>query len=249
MITIKNPREIKLMREGGRIAAEVLRCLRAEILEGGVNAAYLDKLAEEIIAKHKATPSFRNYQGFPAAICVSINAEVVHGLPDHKIIREGDVVGLDVGVKYKNLYTDAAISVGVGKLTGKKADLIETCAQALYLGIKMARPGKRIGDLSWAIQHYVEKRGYSVVRELVGHGVGYAVHEEPRIPNFGQKGQGPILEPGMTLCLEPMINMGGPYVVLQEDGHTFQTADLSLSAHFEHTVAITRHKPLILTAE
>ncbi len=235
------------MRAGGRIIAEVLQRLRREISSGGVNAAYLDKLAVETIEAHKATPSFRNYQGFPAAICVSINAEVVHGLPDHKIIQTGDVVGLDVGVKYQNLFTDAAITVGVGKLTREKADLIRTCAQALRLGIKMARPGQRVGDLSWAIQSYVEKRGYSVVRELVGHGVGYAVHEEPRVPNFGRPGQGPVLEPGMTLCLEPMINMGGPYVILQEDGHTFKTADSSLSAHFEHTIAITKNRPLVLT--
>lgn len=249
MITLKNPQEIKTMRAGGKIVAKVLKRLRKELRHSGVRASYLNDLAEEIILENKAEPSFKNYEGFPAALCVSINSEVVHGIPDcNKVIGKGDLVGLDVGVKYKGLYTDAAITVGVGKLSAKSNDLILTCKQALFKGIAQACPGEHVGDISSAIQKHVESKGYSVVRELVGHGVGYKVHEEPRIPNYGMKGEGPLLKVGMTLCLEPMINLGESPVILQSDGQTFKTVDESLSAHFEHTIAITKQKPLILTA-
>lgn len=234
------------MREGGRILARILRKIKKEV-RVGVKASSLNHLAERLIKKNKAQSSFKNYQGFPASLCVSINLEVVHGLPTDKMIQEGDVVGLDLGIKYKNLYTDIAVTVIAGRASKKVKDFVEVCRGALDVGIGQIKPGNHIGDISWAIQCFVESKGYSVVRELVGHGVGYKVHEEPRIPNYGCKGEGPLLKPGMVLCIEPMINLGKSKVELSGDGHTFKTSDQSLSAHFEHTVAVVGKGYLILT--
>lgn len=246
MITIKTPQEIKIMREGGKVLAKILKRLKREI-KAGVKISYVNTLAEELIKKNNARASFKNYQRFPAALCASINSDVVHGVPKDRKILEGDVVGLDLGLKYKDLYTDAAITVIAGKATKEIRNFVKVCRQALDKGIREVRVGNHIGDISWAIQNFVERKGYSVVRDLVGHGVGYKVHEEPRIPNFGKKGQGPILKHGMTFCIEPMINMGQPEVELSEDGHAFRTRDKSLSAHFEHTVAVVEKGCLILT--
>jgi len=242
MITVKSSEEIKAMRQGGRILAKI-----SKETKPGARASHLNRLAETLIDENKAQASFKNYQGFPAALCVSINHEVVHGVPNGKVISEGDVVGLDLGIKYKGLYTDAALTVVAGRGSKRLKTFVRVCKQALFKGIDEVKPGSHIGDISWAIQYFVEKRGYSVVRELVGHGVGYQVHEEPRIPNYGERGKGVILKAGMTLCLEPMINMGGPKISLGPDGHTFQTADQSLAAHFEHTVVVAKKRCLILT--
>lgn len=234
------------MREGGRILARILKKISRET-RAGVSAIYLNELAEAEIKKEGGEPAFKNYEGFPASLCVSVNSEVVHGVPQGKVIREGDVVGLDLGLKYKNLYTDAAVTVVVGEAGREIKKFVRDCRQALYLGIRQVKSGHHIGDVSSAVQSFVEQKGYSVVRQLVGHGIGYQVHEEPRVPNYGEKGRGLLLCPGMTFCIEPMINMGEAQVEVKEDGHTFETVDRSLSAHFEHTVAVTEKGYLILT--
>lgn len=234
------------MREGGRILARILKKISRET-RAGVSAIYLNELAEAEIKKEGGEPAFKNYEGFPASLCVSVNSEVVHGVPQGKVIREGDVVGLDLGLKYKNLYTDAAVTVVVGEAGREIKKFVRDCHQALYLGIRQVKSGHHIGDVSSAVQSFVEQKGYSVVRQLVGHGIGYQVHEEPRVPNYGEKGRGLLLCPGMTFCIEPMINMGEAQVEVKEDGHTFETVDRSLSAHFEHTVAVTEKGYLILT--
>ncbi len=246
MVILKSPEEIRTMRQGGKILAQILKRV-SRATKPGARAGDLNDLAEALIRKNKTQASFKDYQGFPASLCVSINNEVVHGVPNGKVIKAGNVVGLDLGIKHKNLYTDAALTVVAGRGSEKLKNFVLTCKQALNRGIAQVKPGNHIGDISWAIQCLVERRGYSVVRELVGHGVGHKVHEEPRIPNYGRKGEGIVLKVGMTLCLEPMINMGGAKITLAPDGHTFQTADQSLAAHFEHTVAVTKKGCLVLT--
>ncbi|TSC53208.1 MAG: methionyl aminopeptidase [Parcubacteria group bacterium LiPW_72] len=246
MFSLKSPEEIRIMREGGRILARILKKISRET-RAGVSAIYLNELAEAEIEKEGGEPAFKNYEGFPASLCVSVNSEVVHGVPQGKVIREGDVVGLDLGLKYKNLHTDAAVTVVVGEASREVKKFVRDCRQSLHLGIRQVKSGHHIGDVSSAIQSFVEQKGYSVVRQLVGHGIGYQVHEEPRVPNYGEKGKGLLLCPGMTFCIEPMINMGEAQVEVKEDGHTFETADRSLSAHFEHTVAVIEKGCLILT--
>ncbi|MDP2917943.1 MAG: type I methionyl aminopeptidase [bacterium] len=246
MIKLKSPEEIKIMREGGKILAQILKQVSKKT-KAGTRAQDLNNFAEEEIKNHGAEPAFKNYQGFPASLCVSINSEVVHGVPGEKIIKDGDVVGLDLGIKYKGLYTDAAATVIVGKVNPEIREFVKTCELALKQGIAAVQNGKRMGDVGAAIQSFVESRGYSVVCQLVGHGVGYAVHEAPNVPNFGRKNQGLVLRPGLTFCIEPMINLGGGRVETQSNGHTFVTADRSLSAHFEHTVAVTEKGCLVLT--
>lgn len=245
MITIKTPEEIKILREGGKILASVLYQV-AEMVRPGVATIELDKTAEKLIRQAAGEPSFKNYKTaedkipYPASLCVSINDEVVHGIPGSRKIEKGDIVSLDLGMKYKNLYTDMAITVGSGKI-------IETAKKSLEEGIKAIKEGVRIGDIGFVIQACVEKNGFNVVRQLVGHGVGHRPHEEPEIPNFGNKGTGEILKAGMVLALEPMITAGNPEVVLSPDNWTWKTKDGSLSAHFEHTVAITKSYAEILT--
>jgi len=246
MFVLKSPEEIRTMHEGGKILARILKKVGCET-RAGVNASYLNKLAELEIEKWGGEPAFKNYEGFPASLCVSINTEVVHAVPRGKIICSGDIVGLDLGLKYKNLYTDAAITVIVGKVSREIQQFVQDCRKALYLGIRQAKSGHHLGDISSTIQDFVEGKGYSVVKQLVGHGIGYQVHEEPRVPNYGQKGEGLLLQPGMTFCIEPMINIGEAQVKIKDDGHTFETMDGSLSAHFEHTVAITEKGCLVLT--
>lgn len=253
MITIKTPEEIKILREGGKILASVLRQV-AEKVGPGIATIELDKLAERLIKEAGGEPSFKNYKTrddripFPASLCVSINDEVVHGIPSkERILQESDIVSLDLGLKYKNFYTDMAITVPVGKVNSLAKKLIEKTKKSLEKGIKAAKEGKQIGDIGYAIQTYVYKNGFSVVRNLVGHGVGYAAHEEPEIPNFGRKGTGEILREGMVLAIEPMITAGGLELVLDKDNWTWRTKDGSLSAHFEHTVVITKKGAEILT--
>lgn len=226
--------------------AEILEILKSEV-KPGIKASVLDSMALKLAKERSAEPSFKNFQGYPANICISINNEVVHGLPGNKVLKAGDILGLDFGIRYKGLYTDMAATVGVGKISREAQDLIDVTEKSLYIGIDQIRPGNRIGDMSYAIQTFVEKKGYAVVRELTGHGVGREVHEPPQIPNFGKRGEGPLLKEGMVLAIEPMVNIGGPQVELKDDGWTFVTEDGSLSAHFEHTVAVTRSSHEILT--
>jgi len=247
-IILKTAKEIEKLRAANQIVAEVLQELKDQ-LTPGISTADLDKLAYEGIRKRKARPAFKGYHGYPASLCVSINEEVVHGIPSPlRIIKEGDVVSMDLGTIYDGYYGDAAITeiVGTGSLQARA--LCEVTRDALYKGIEQARPKNRLYDISNAIQQYVEVKGYSVVRQFVGHGIGKALHEPPEIPNYGRSGEGPVLKAGMVLAIEPMVNIGGPEVKILDDGWTAVTADGSLSAHFEHSIAISKNGPVILSS-
>lgn len=247
MIVLKSPREIELMREAGRIVALTLAVL-AEKAKEGVSTAQLEEWAEEVIRKNKAIPSFKGYRGYPASICVSVNEEVVHGIPSPKrVLKEGDVVSIDVGAIYRGYHGDAAITIGIGRITEEAEKLIEVTKGALEAAISVAKAGNRLGDISWAIQSYAEKHGFNVVREYTGHGIGRYMHEEPQVPNVGTPGKGVLLKPGMTLALEPMVVAGSWEVEVLPDGWTVVTKDKSLAAHFEHTIAITDGDAEILT--
>lgn len=234
------------MRQAGRIVALTLAAL-TERIRPGLATLELDRLAEQTITQEGAIPSFKGYRGFPASLCVSINDEVVHGIPGKRRLREGDIVSLDVGAIYQGYQGDAAITVGVGRISKRAAALIEAAKGALAAGIAAARTGNRLSDVSWAIQSHAEARGFSVVREYVGHGIGRDMHEDPQIPNFGPPGQGVLLKPGMTFALEPMLNTGGHAVRVKGDNWTVVTIDGGLSAHYEHTIAVTEGEPEILT--
>ena len=247
MVVLKTSREIELMREAGRISAMALR-LVGEHVKPGVSTYELDKIAYDYIISQNAKPGFLNYNGFPASACISINNQVIHGIPDKKtILKDGDIVSVDLGAVYEGYNGDNAATFACGNVSPEAKRLMDVTRESLYEGIKQARSGGRIGDISSAIQEYVESRGYSVVREFVGHGVGASLHESPEVPNFGKAGRGVRLLPGMTLAIEPMINIGKPGVKTLSDGWTVVTQDGSLSAHFEHSVAITKDGPIILT--
>lgn len=247
MIIRKSANEIGLMQEAGAIVAETVKIIQREV-RPGATTKHLDNVAEEHIRDKHAVPAFKGYHGFPASICVSINEAVVHGIPDERCLETGQIVSVDVGVEYKGYYGDAAFTVAVGKVSAEAERLIETTQEALTAGIKNCSIGQRLYDISHAIQKVSEGAGFSVVREYVGHGIGRSMHEDPQIPNYGTAGRGPLLEEGMVFALEPMVNMGGYEVEVLEDDWTVVTADRSLSAHFEHTVAITPNGPLILTS-
>lgn len=247
MIVLKTERELKLMREAGRISAGALK-LVGEAVEPGVSTAELDRIAERYILSQGAKPNFKGYNGFPATACISINDQVIHGIPSKKqIIRKGDIVSVDLGAVFEGYHGDNAATFAAGDISLEAQRLMDTTRQSLYEGIKMARAGGRIGDISSAVQQYVEARGYSVVRQYVGHGVGASLHEAPEVPNFGTAGRGVRLLPGMTLAIEPMVNMGSERVKVMPDGWTVLTVDGKLSAHFEHTVVITADGPQVLT--
>lgn len=246
MSYVKNSREIAHIRVACRIAGQVLQQLIAHV-RPGVTTLELDKLAEKLTKEQGGTPSFKNYMGYPYATCLSVNDQVVHAFPSQSELKEGDSVGIDFGVQYRGCFADLARTVPVGKVTAETAKLITTTQQALERGIAQIKPGKHIGDYSQAVQNFVEQAGFSVVRELVGHGVGTAVHEPPAIPNYGRAGQGDPFIPGMVLALEPMVNAGGAAIRLLKDGWTFVTKDHSLSAHFEDTVLVTERGHEILT--
>lgn len=247
MIVLKTSRELKLMREAGRISAKALR-LVGEAVKPGVSTAYLDKLAYDYIISQGARPNFLNYGGFPATACISVNNQVIHGIPSkHTILKEGDIVSVDLGAAIDGYNGDNAATFACGKVTDEAQRLMDVTRESLYEGIKMATVGNRIGDIGSAVQQYVEARGYSVVRKFVGHGVGASLHEDPEVPNYGKPGRGVRLQRGMTLAIEPMVNAGGYDVQQLSDGWTVITADGSLSAHFEHSVAITDDGPIILT--
>jgi len=246
-VTIKSNREIELMREAGRILAIVHEELEKAV-KPGITTKEIDRLGEEIIRSYGCIPSFLNYNGYPASICVSVNDEVVHGIPSKKrILREGDIVSLDAGVIYKGYHSDAARTHAVGEISKEAQKLIDVTRESFFEGIKFAKAGNHLFDISKAIQDYVESNGFSVVRDLVGHGIGSALHEDPQIPNFRQRGRGPKLVPGMTLAIEPMVNIGAYDVWWLEDDWTVVTQDESLSAHYENTILITEGEPEILS--
>ncbi len=253
MIIIKSREEIEKIRESSRIVAEVLQTLRG-FVRPGLTTWALNKKAEEIIRRRRAKAAFKGYKPsfgsrpYPAALCVSINEEVVHGIPSlRRVLKEGDVVSMDVGVEYRGYFGDAATTVALGEVNGRVEELLKVTEKALYSGVEAARVGNRVGDVSHAIQAYVESQGFSVVREFVGHGVGKKIHEDPPIPNFGDSGQGPLLRDGMTIAIEPMVTMGSGDVKIKDDGWTAVTVDGSWAAHFEHTVALLDEGTRVLT--
>lgn len=247
MVSIKSEREIELMREAGKILAKTHEELE-KALKPGMTTKDIDRLGEEIIRSYGCIPSFKNYNGYPASICVSVNDEVVHGIPSKKrIIREGDIVSLDAGVIYKGYHSDAARTHGIGEISQEARKLIEVTRQSFFEGIKFAKAGNHLNDISAAIQAYAEQFGYGVVRDLVGHGIGTHLHEDPEVPNFSQRRKGIRLQPGMTLAVEPMINAGRYDVVWMDDDWTVVTEDGSLSAHYENTILITEGEPEILS--
>ena len=247
MIVLKTGRELKVMREACRISAGALKIV-GDAVEPGVTTAELDSLAEKYIRSQGAVPNFKNYQGYPATACISINNEVIHGIPSKtRKLQAGDIVSVDLGAMFDGYHGDNAATFACGNVSAEAKRLMDTTRESLYEGIAAACAGGRVGDISNAVQRYVEERGYSVVRQFVGHGIGTKLHEAPEVPNFGTPGRGVRLVPGMTLAIEPMVNMGGYDVKVLPDGWTVLTKDGSLSAHFEHTVAITSDGPQIMT--
>ena len=247
MVTIKSEREIELMREAGRILAKVHEEL-GRTLVPGMSTKEIDRMCEDMIRSHGCVPSFLNYQGFPASVCISINDEVVHGIPDkHRYLEEGDIVSLDTGVIWKGYQSDAARTHMIGEVSAEARKLVEVTQQSFFEGIKFAKAGNHLNDISKAIQEYTESFGFGVVRDLVGHGIGTEMHEEPEIPNFSQRRKGIRLAPGMTLAIEPMITAGRYDVVWMDDGWTVATEDGSLAAHYENTILITDGEPEILS--
>lgn len=246
MIVLKTPEEIEIMRRAGRLVAMTLDMVEQEIAPG-LSTAQLDLLIEDFIRSHGAIPAFKNYQGYPASACISIDDEVVHGIPGKRVIREGEIVSVDVGTIVDKFYGDSARTFPIGPVSPEKQRLMDQTKAALMAGIDKARKGNKLGQVSAAVQMVAESQGYGVVRQLVGHGIGRKMHEEPQVPNFGSPSEGPVLKTGMVLAIEPMINMGTYDVKTMPDGWTVVTADGMPSAHFEHTVAITDNGPDILT--
>jgi methionyl aminopeptidase len=246
MVILKQPDEIDKARVSNRIVAEALSVLREKV-RPGVTTRELDKIAEGVAEKRGAKPAFKGYRGYPYSLCTSVNEEVVHGMPSNRVLVEGDIIGLDFGVYYQGLYGDAAITLPVGRVSEQAARLMQVTQQSLYSAIDHACDGNRLGDISAAVQETAEAAGYSIVRDFVGHGIGKSMHEEPQIPNFGKKGRGIELKKGMILAIEPMVNAGKYRVRILSDGWTVITEDGSLSAHFEHSVAITDNGPEILS--
>lgn len=250
MISLKSSREVEVLRRANVIVAEILQELRVKVAPG-ITTGELDALAEELTYKKGAVPAFKGYEVagrvFPRSLCASVNDEVVHGIPSERVLKEGDLVGMDFGVLYEGFYGDSAVTVGVGKVSEEAERLMKITEEALYKGIEKLREGNRLGDLSSVIQTTVESAGFSVVRAFVGHGIGKRLHEEPPVPNFGEPDRGPRLKEGMVLAIEPMVNAGGFEVAIKEDGWTAVTRDGSLAAHFEHSVAVTKNGPYILS--
>ncbi|MFH0918243.1 MAG: type I methionyl aminopeptidase [Candidatus Omnitrophota bacterium] len=246
MIPLKSPKDLTMLKRSGAILASVMQKLQTA-LRPGITTLDIDLLSEKLIRKEKALAAFKGYKGFPGTACVSVNEEIVHGIPGPRVILEGDIVSLDLGVNYEGFFSDMAVTLPVGKVAADRLKLIAVAKQSLDLGIQQAQVGNYLTDISHSIQSFVESQGFSVVRQFVGHGIGAALHEEPEIPNFGSPGLGPLLESGMVLAIEPMINLGGWQCRVIENGWTAVTSDGCPSAHFEHTVAVTDKGPVILT--
>ncbi|MDD3087348.1 MAG: type I methionyl aminopeptidase [Candidatus Omnitrophica bacterium] len=246
MIPLKSDEDLQRLSKSGKILSRVMASLK-EVILPGVLTSEIDALAQRLIVEEGAKPAFKGYKGFPAAVCTSINEEIVHGIPGKRALCEGDIIGIDLGVNYLGYFTDAAVTLGVGLVDPSLLKLVEVTKEALVEGIKKAVAGNRLSDISHRIQDFVEGNGFSVVRQFVGHGIGLSLHEEPEIPNFGVAHQGPILEKGMVLAIEPMVNAGSWEAEILPNGWTAVTKDRSPSAHFEHTIAITEDGPQILT--
>ena len=246
MVYLKTAEEIQIMRESSRILAQAHGEV-ARLIRPGVKTRILNQRAEEFIRDHQGVPSFLNYNGFPASLCISVNEAVVHGFPGEYELKEGDIVSIDCGVKFKGYHSDSAYTYPLDGVSGEVLNLLTRTYESLYRGIDQAKAGNRIGDVSYAIQSYVEQFGYGVVRELVGHGVGKSLHEDPEVPNYGKRGKGPKIVSGMVFAIEPMINLGTKKVVQEKDGWTIRTSDRKPSAHYEHTVAIHEDRTEILT--
>ena len=247
-ITIKSEREVNLMRQSGVVTNNVKKLLREKI-KTGMTTSDIDTIAENQIRSEGAIPAFKGLYGFPATVCASINEEIVHGIPGNRVLLDGDILSIDVGAIVEGYYSDSAFTIGIGSIKQKSADLIKATYDSLRVGIKKVKPGARIGDISSAIQQFAENSGYSVVREYVGHGIGRELHEDPQIPNYGFAGEGPLLHAGMTIAIEPMLNIGGWKTMQKEDGWTVVTSDGSLSAHFEDTILVTDCGFEVLTNE
>ncbi len=245
MIILKTPNEIALMAKASRVVAEALEVLKSAA-KPGVTTDELDRLAEAEIRSRGALPAFKGYRNYPKTLCVSVNEQVVHGIPSKRVLKDGDIVGLDLGAIVGGFYGDSAVTIAVGRIDEKAATLVRVTEESLSLAIQQARVGNRLSDISHAVQQHVEAAGYSVVTEFVGHGIGRQLHEEPQVPNYGKPGQGPRLQPGMVLAIEPMVNMGGSAVRVLDDRWTAVTVDGSLSAHFEHTIAIQPSGPALV---
>ncbi len=251
MIFIKTKKEIDFIRESCQIVAETLQLVKSHVREG-ITTLELDKIAEDYIRSNDAVPAFKGYSqggadGFPGTICASVNEDIVHGIPGDRVLKNGDIISIDVGALKNRYYGDGALTVAVGEISDEKKFLMKVTEESLYKGIEAAVAGNRIGDISAAVQHHVESNGFSVVRELTGHGVGRLLHEDPQIPNYGKPHSGPKIKNGMTIAIEPMVNAGAHYVRVADDGWTVYTADLKPAAHFEHSIAIIDGKPEILT--
>ncbi len=246
MITIKTPEEIKIIAGGGKILSNVIKELD-KMTKPGITTLELNRAAEALILSSGAKPSFKGYDGFPYALCASVNENIVHGFPSKYVLKEGDILKLDLGVLYKGFNTDMATTIAVGKVSFEAKRLMNVTKKSLRLGIKKAKIGNTIGDIGNTIQRFVEDQGFGVVRDLCGHGIGKNLHEDPKVPNFGKRGTGEKLIEGMVICVEPMVTMGDYYLKKSEDGYGYATKDNSLSAHFEHTIAITKSGPRILT--
>ncbi len=248
MISIKTEKDIAILLEGGKRLSDIVNMLSKQI-KPGVSTLELDQLFESEVTKMGAKPSFKNYRGYPSALCASINEEVVHGIPNNSKLQKGQILSIDVGMIYKELFTDMAITVSVGDISNKAKSLIKTTKEALFAGIQVAQEGKYLGDISCAIQEVADKAKLGIIQDLTGHGVGYAVHEEPSIPNYGIKKTGPMLKSGMVFALEPMFCIGKHQVEIAEDGWTVYTQDKSLSAHFEHTIVVGKNTTRIITVD
>ena len=248
MITIKSKREIELLKNAGNIVYQTHQYLKPYIKEG-ITTKELDKLAEDFIRSKDATPSFKGYEGFPSTLCTSINSEVVHGFPSDRKLKNGDIISIDIGACYKGYHGDSAWTYTVGEVDEKTKQLLEDTEKSLFVGLAQVKPGNRIGDIGYAIEQYARKHNLGVVRELCGHGVGTSVHEDPEVPNYGIPNTGPRLKEGMVIAVEPMLTLGSPKVFLHDNDWTVDTQDGSLSAHFEHTVVVTKDGYQILTGE
>jgi len=248
MIILKTSKEIELISRASKIVAECHKLLIQEV-KPGITTEELDALTERCIRDLGGIPAFKGYRNYPKSLCASVNEEVVHGIPSRRVLKEGDIIGLDVGAIVDGFYGDGAVTISIGEVNPVVHKLIQVTKEALHIGLEQAVVGNRLSDISSAIQVYVEKNGFTVVRDFVGHGIGRQLHEEPQVPNYGKPGQGPRLKPGMALAIEPMVNMGGPGVRVLDDGWTAVTSDGSLSAHFEHTISIEPSgPPRVLTA-